>query len=358
MRTRNKLNTKQIHTFTKPGVYSDGGGLYLRVRTAGTRSWLFVRVVNGKRRELGLGSALDVTLAEARDEASKLRKTFRDGKDPAHVRQAEQCANAKAKTFGEFAEPFMERIVQVYRNDKHRAQWLSTVRTYAASLYGMPLRDIDARDVVAVLQPIWLAKPETASRVRQRLERILDAAKVEGLRDGDNPARLKGHLDVLLPRQKASKSHHAALPFRELPTLMAQLRKRNGTAARALEFTILTAARTGEVLGMKWAEIDLEQKLWTVPAERMKAGEAHEVPLSEAALAILAAQAPAKSDPTRLVFHNGKGTQLSNMAMTQVLRRMERGDITVHGFRSTFRDWAGEATEFAREDGAGASGGE
>ena len=349
MRARNKLSSRQVAALTKPNVYSDGGGLYLRVRSSGTRSWIFVRIVNKRRRELGLGSALDVSLAEARQKASKLRRIFREGRDPIAERRAEERAALMAQTFGEFAEPYIARIVEGFRNEKHKAQWLSTIRTYTQPLYALPISAIDTKDVLSILEPIWLEKPETAGRVRQRLERILDAAGIEGLRDGDNPARLKGNLDLLLPRQNKVPIHHGAMSYGDLPSFMAALRKRTGSSARALEFAILTAARTGEVLGMTWAEVDVEAKLWIVPADRMKAKIEHQVPLSDAAIAILAAIKPDRLDPSGKIFHNGKGTMLSNMAMTTVLRRMNCLGVTVHGFRSTFRDWVGEETNCPRE---------
>lgn len=347
---RNKLTARQVATAAKAGVYGDGGGLYLRVRPSGTKSWIFVRIVDGVRREGGLGSLDDVSLSEARELALAWRKAYREGRDPIIERKFKRRSAKPIVTFGEFAEPYMARIVKGYRNDKHRKQWLSTIRTYAADLYPLPIAEIATADILEVLNPIWLGKGETAGRVRQRLERIFNAAKAEGHRDGDNPARLTGHLDQLLPRQAKQKGHHAALPYKELPKFIEALVQRSGAAARALQFTILTAARTGEALGMSWAEVDLESKIWTVPAERMKAGEEHQVPLSTAALEILEAMQPVSPDSSRKVFHNGKGSSLSNMAMTQVLRRMGHGDITVHGFRSTFRDWAGEETTYRRED--------
>ena len=349
MRTRNKLSARQVAAFTEPNVYSDGGGLYLRVRPSGTKSWIFVRIVNKRRRELGLGSALDVTLAEAREKASELRRMFRDGKDPVAERRAQEKEARAAQTFGEFAEPFIMKIVEGYKNEKHRAQWLSTVRAYAEPLYPLPIGSIDTNDVLAVLEPIWMEKAETAGRVRQRLERILDAAKLAGLRDGDNPARLKGHLELLLPRQRKSSEHHGAMAYADAPAFMKELSKKSGSAARALEFAILTAARTGEILGMTWQEVDFDARLWTVPSERMKAGAEHQVPLSDAALAILASVKPDRPDPRGKVFHNGKGTMLSNMAMSAVLKRMNLKGVTVHGFRSTFRDWAGEETTYPRD---------
>lgn len=309
-----------------------------------------MRILSGARRELGLGSLFDVSLAEAREEADRLRKQFREGRDPVAERVAAKREARPTVTFGEFAEPFIARMTQVHRNDKHRKQWLSTIRTYAADLYPLPVDTVDTKDVLGVLEPIWLEKAETASRVRQRIEKILNAAKAEGHFAGDNPARLVGHLDQLLPRQPKSNGHHSALPYADLPAFMVELSNRKGSAARALEFTILTAARTSETLGATWAEVDFDSATWIVPAERMKAGAEHHVPLSASALELLEQLKPNRAEAERKIFNNGKGSSLSNMAMIQVLRRMGRDDITVHGFRSTFRDWIGEETSHARED--------
>ena len=288
MRTRNKLNVRQIAGLTVPNVYSDGGGLYLRVRPSGTRSWLFVRIVDGKRREFGLGSALDVTLARAREKASELRTAFLEGRDTTFVLKADARATEAPVTFGTYASEYISSIEGGFRNDKHRKQWRSTIETYAAPMLDKCLDDVTESDVVGVLKDIWLEKPETARRLRGRIERILAAAKVKGLRSGDNPAALKGHLDLLLPKQtRKDDQHHAALPFSELPAFMGELRSRKGNAARALEFAILTAARSGEIFGMTWAEVDWDAKLWTIPATRMKAGQAHQVPLSQGAMSIL-----------------------------------------------------------------------
>jgi integrase len=238
-----------------------------------------------------------------------------------------------------------------FKNPKHRQQWRNTLVTYAQPLFDLAIAEVTTENVLAVLQPIWLSKPETASRVRGRIERVLDAAKVKGLRSGENPARGRGHLDLLLPkRNKAAVKHHSALPFTEIAAFMVEVGKRPAVAARALEFTVLTAARSGETRGMTWAELDLEKKLWTVPGNRMKAAAMHEVPLSDAALAIVTALKPDKAKPADFVFPAPRGGSLSDMALSQLLKRMERPDITVHGFRSTFRDWAGEKTQFGREE--------
>ena len=351
MHTRGRINVRQFAALTKPGVYSDGGGLYLRVRKSGSRSWLFICMIRGRRRELGLGSASDVTLAKARQKAAETRAAFIEGRDPVVERVIEAQPAIIPQTFGEFAEALIDDIESGFRNDKHRKQWRSTLAMHAAALGSKPLAAIDTEDIVGVLKPIWTKIPETASRVRGRIERVLDAAKAKGHRSGDNPARWRGHLELLLPRRsKIDKDHHAALPFMDIAGFMSDLAGRSATAARALEFTILTAARTGEALGATWGEIDLEAKVWSIPAIRMKAGQPHQIPLSAGVIATLESVRPPKPSGTDLVFQNGGGFCLSNMSMSMLLRRMGRDSITVHGFRSTFRDWAGEATNFAREE--------
>lgn len=350
MHLRNKLNVKKIANLTKPNVYSDGGGLYLRIRPTGTKSWLFICMINGKRREIGLGSTLDVTLANARTLASELRQLQLSGQDPMMARKQSKIEVAPIPTFREVARDLIDGIEGGFKNEKHRKQWRSTIATYAAPILEKPVDQIHTTDVLALLQPIWLAKAETASRVRQRIERILDAATVQGHRSGDNPARLKGNLEFLLPRQaKAGESHHEALPYAAVPPFMAELRERPALAARTLEFAILTAARTGEVLGMRWGEVDFERCKWEVPADRMKAGRAHEVPLTSDAIAILEQIKPTEPPASGLVFGGPRGGPLSNMAMLNLLKRMHT-PATVHGFRSSFRDWAGEATSYAREE--------
>lgn len=245
----------------------------------------------------------------------------------------------------------LDSIEDGFKNPKHRQQWRNTLTTYAASMSAVPIGEVATEHVLAALQPIWLTKAETASRVRGRIERVLDAAKAKGLRTGENPATWRGHLELLLPKQtNIQVKHHAALPFAEIGAFMRDLHQRPANAARALEFTILTAARSGETRGMTWGEVDLEAKLWTVPAERMKAGVMHQVPLSDAAAAILKALRPDNAENDWIVFQAPRGGQMSDMALSQLLKRMSRPDITVHGFRSTFRDWAGEATQFGREE--------
>ena len=349
-RARNKLNVKQVAAFTQPGVYSDGGGLYLRVRPS-ARSWFYIGTLNGKRIELGLGSVLDVSLAKAREKAAEARVSILDGKNPRLERRKAEVEQNPDNLFGAFAMKLVDDIEDGFKNPKHRQQWRNTLQTYARPLFDLPLSGVTTEDVLSVLQPIWLTKPETASRLRGRIERVLDAAKVKGLWSGENPARGRGHLDLLLPkRSKAEVKHHAALPFVEIAAFMVKLSERPAIAARALEFAILTAARSGETRGMTWAELNLENKLWTVPGIRMKAGATHQVPLSDAAVAIVKGLKSKTTKPDDFVFKAPRGGAFSDMALSQLLKRMGRPDITVHGFRSTFRDWAGETTQFGREE--------
>lgn len=345
-----------------PGRHADGGGLYLRVQGGGARSWLFRSVIGGKARDIGLGPAAGpgaLSLGDARAKAREMAAQAAKGEVVESKRMQARKAAAQvqasalaSKTFKEIAEAYIDRKEGAWRNEKHRQQWRNTLATYAYPHFGaMPLSQIETSHVLAALEPIWIAKPETASRVRGRIENILDAAKVQGLRSGENPARWRGHLDHILPKpEKLARGHHAALPYSDLPAFMEDLLGRQALAARALEFTVLTAARSGETLGATWAEVDLEKALWTIPADRMKANKEQRIPLSARAVAILRevvlltngrADAP--------LFPSTKGGKLSGMAMSMLLRRMGYEEITVHGFRSTFRDWAGECTAFPRE---------
>jgi integrase len=347
-----KLTALKVGRELPPGRYPDGGGLYLQVSPAKTKSWFFRFQSHGKRREMGLGSLSAVSLTDARVKAAECRRLRHEDVDPIKARddRRQQAAldAAKTTTFKEAAASYIASHKPGWRNAKHVAQWENTLATYAEPILGkLSIQAIDTDLVLKVLQPIWHAKPETAGRVRGRIEAILDWAKVRGLRQGENPARWRGHLSHLLPaRAKVRRvEHHAALPYGELAAFMAALREQEGVAARALEFTILTAARTGETIGAVRGEVDTS--VWTVPADRMKAHKEHRVPLSPRALAILRDNDAARSD---YLFPGGKASKpLSNMAMTEVLRRMGRGDITVHGFRSTFRDWAADCTHFPGE---------
>jgi integrase len=340
----NRLNARAVNTVTKRGRHADGGGLYLSISPNGGRRWVFLFRWRGKPTEIGFGSARDVTLARARELAAQARARLAEGDNPRAARTAREGA-----TFGECADRLIEAMRPSWRNGKHAAQWTMTLREYAAPIRGLPVDKVTTDNVLAVLKPLWNAKPETASRFRGRLERVLDAAKAQGLRSGENPARWRGHLDQLLPkRQRLTRGHHAAMSYADLPLFMSDLRARQASAALALEFAILTAARSGEVLGARWNEIDLDRAIWTLPAARMKAGREHRVPLSGPALEVV--KALHQSRDGDFVFPGQKmGKPLSVMALEMVLRRMKIGSATVHGFRSAFRDWSAECTNFANE---------
>ncbi len=336
------LSARTVET-AGPGKFNDGRGLMLVVKASGARSWVLRCQVNGRRRDIGLGPWPDVTLAAAREKAIETRRLMREGGDPVTARR-----RTTPTRFRDAAAELIESKRDGWRNAKHAAQWSTTLETYAYPKIGhIDVHVVTVDNVLAVLKPIWLEKPETASRVRQRIEAVLDFATAKGLRDGDNPARWRGHLDHLLPRPSKVKAikHHAAVDWREVSAFMKALSSREGVAARALAFTILTAGRSGEVRGMRWDEVDMAAGVWTVPAARMKAAKEHRVPLSPQAIAILGT--PGEVD--QLVFSGERrGKPLSDMSLTSVLRRMGRSE-TVHGFRSTFRDWAGETSSFPRE---------
>ena len=349
-----KLTSLSVRQARRRGLYGDGGGLFLQVSESGAKSWVFRFKKADRLRVMGLGPAHTITLAEARDRARECRKLRLDGIDPIEARRAERAQAkldaAKAVTFAECADAYITAHKAGWRNPKHAAQWPATLATYVNPTFGeLPVPAIDTALVTRVMEPIWTKKPETASRVRGRIESILDWATARGYRQGENPARWRGHLENLLPsRSKVRRvKHHAALPYSELSAFMLALRQQEGVAARALEFTILTAARTGEVIGARWGEINIAERLWSVPAERMKAGREHRVPLCGKALEIVEEM---RAIGGNFIFPGGKrGKPLSNMAMTMLLRRMGHGDQTVHGFRSTFRDWAAERTNFPAE---------
>lgn len=340
----------------KPGLHFVGSvpGLALQVSGAQGASWVLRAVVGSKRRDIGLGGYPGVTLAIARDLARVAREKIRQGIDPVVERQANRqrliAAQVALMPFSEAAEKYIAAHEAGWKSPKSAAQWQSSLAMYAFPILGqMGVADIETPHILRVLEPIWTTKTETASRVRGRIESILDWATVRGLRAGANPARWRGHLEHLLAaRADVQKiEHHAALPFTDIGAFMVELRKREGISARALEFAVLTACRSGEVRGATWSEIDLENAVWEIPVERMKAKRAHRVPLSAAALELLnALPRIAGSD---LVFSSSKSTPLSDMSLTGVLKRMGRRDITAHGFRSTFRDWAGESTAFDRQ---------
>jgi integrase len=351
-----KLTAVKVQKTTEAGRHSDGGGLYLNVTATAAKSWLFMWKKDGKRREMGLGSLKAVSLADARQRATECRKQLADGLDPINERDAKEAARAAsavtAITFEQCAEAYLTSHEAGWRNAKHRQQWRNTLATYAYPFLGkIPVAEVGTENVLAALSPIWATKTETASRVRGRIEVILDFAKVKGLRQGENPAQWRGHLAHTLPAKAkiARVEHHAALPFEEMPTFMKALEARAGIGALALRFVILTAARSGEVRLATWAEIDLEKNLWTVPGIRMKAGREHRVPLSDHAVELLEHVQPLASGPAALIFPGLQGKPLSDMSLTAALRRMKRGDLTAHGFRSTFRDWAGDHTNISRE---------
>ncbi len=351
-RTINKLTALAIKN-AAPGYHSDGGNLWLQVAASGAKSWIFRFDQNGKRKEMGLGALHTVALPEARQKAKDCRSLLLDGKNPIDVRKAGVLADAlersRALTFIQCATAFIAVKRHGWKSDKHADQWTNTIEQHASAIIGhLPVAEIDTALVMKVLEPIWTTKTETATRLRGRIESVLDWARVKGYRIGENPARWRGHLDKLLPKpgDVAKVEHHPALAHSAIGAFIVELRKQDGISARAVEFAILTAARSGEVRGATWSEVDLDGAKWTIPAERMKMGVAHEVPLSPEAVDLL------KKMPVygHLVFHGAKeGKRLSDMSMTAVLRRMGRKDITVHGFRSTFRDWCAESTTFPRE---------
>lgn len=351
-RRLNRLTVREVKTLTKPGRHADGGNLYLQISPAGAKQWVLLFQMNGKQREMGLGRADtgEVSLAEARDRAIEARRLLSQGLDPIEVRKSARASAAAASmTFGAFADEYVESHRSGWSNAKHAAQWGMTLGdTYCRTIRSKAIADINVEDVLSVLRPVWNTKPETASRIRMRLEKVLDAARVRGLRTGDNPARWKGHLDHVLPkRSKNSRGHHAALPWSEMPAFMARLTELPGTAAKAMRFLVLTAARTTEVLEARWSEIDLEKGVWTIPAERMKSRREHRVPLSPEAVAVLKSLQGQHPD---FVFPAPSGGKpLSGMALLMLLRRLKREDVTSHGMRSTFKDWASERTDFPGE---------
>ena len=352
-------SAKSVEAIKEVGYHTCAKGLYLQVSKQGTKSWLFryTSPLTKKRREMGLGSLDFVSLAEARQLAVDNKRLVIDGKDPIEERKQshlqKQLEQARNLTFREVAEACIKSKSHEWKNAKHAQQWKNTLVTYAFPVIGhLPISEITTDLILKILEPIWVEKAETASRVRQRLETIWDYGKARNYVEGENPARLKGHLDKLLPKTAKVKRvrHFAALPYKDVSSFVKDLRRRTGYSALGLEFLILTAARTGEVIGAKWNEIDFENAIWVIPAERMKAGSEHRVPLSERALEILRAITSNKQ-PDDYVFAGWKrNTGLSNNAFLALLKKMERSDITTHGFRSCFRDWAAEeAYQFSNE---------
>ncbi|EAA6039954.1 site-specific integrase [Salmonella enterica subsp. diarizonae] len=360
-----ELSALAVSRLKAEGRYAVGGvdGLYLRI-AGRSRAWVLCVAMGtrinraGKtvprRLNMGLGPYKEVSLAEARDKARELRRQIRNGIDPLKEKHAQKTHQEKTarkqKTFYECAEAVLEIKGRELKSKKHVAQWRSSLETYAYPVIGQKrVGEITKTDLLAILEPIWLTKNETASRVRGRIETVLDYAKAKEYLEGDNPAAWKGMLKPLLPMPSKvqNKKHHAALPYGELGAFMAELRTRTGVSARALEFSVLTVARSGEIRGAVWDEIDLAAKTWIIPAERMKASKEHRVPLSDAAVALLRMLPRFKDN--NLVFPAPRGGQLSDMSLTAVLKRMGRSDLTQHGFRSTFREWAGETTSYQRE---------
>lgn len=334
----------------KPGLHHDGDGLYLRITPQGGRTWVFRYMHQRVAHSMGLGSG---TLADARAKVLAARALLDNNQDPLArakaVRLSKAAELASGTTFKQAATEFIASHKSSWKNAKHAAQWPATLETYVYPVFGnVSVADIDMPMVLKVMKPIWYTKTETAMRVRGRIEAVLDWAKVHEMRSGENPARWRGGLQHALPAkpQLSLVKHHPALPYSEIAEFMAALRAEEGTAARCLEFTILTAARTSEAIGAKWSEIDLKAATWTVPASRIKAAREHRVPLSPAALALLKAQARVcEGDFVFAGRRRGRG--LSNRPMAVLVKRMKRKDITVHGFRSSFRDWAAERTSYA-----------
>jgi integrase len=344
-----KLNALSVKRISKPGRHADGSGLYLNVEKSGAKSWILRVMVRGKARTIGLGSLREVSLAEAREHAARLRKVAKSGGDPVAERDGTELEPNHVPTFETAARQVLADHHQAWKNAKHRQQWLNTMRDYAFPIIGdRPVDQIGSADVLDVLQPIWLVKAETARRVRQRMRAVFDWSIAKHHRTTMNPVDA---VRRALPKQSAKKAHHSALPYAALPAFLQDLRssKSSEVVKLALEFLVLTAARTGEILGARWDEIDDESAVWAVPAERMKAGEEHRVPLSDRCLQILE-QARQFKGNNAYVFPGRSWTKpLSNMAFAVTLRRMGRTDITVHGFRSSFRDWTAERTSTPRD---------
>ncbi len=359
-RRSNLLTDLRVKNERKPGRYSDGEGLYLRVDAKGAKKWVFrfTMLGSGKPRETGFGKAgpSGVSLADARKLARNARDRVREGLDPIEVRKEQRAAKSEIPLFGVYANKWIDAHEAKFRNKKHVAQWRATLKDHAAGIGKVPVDQITTADVLAVLKPIWNNKHETATRLRGRIERILDAAAIDPdvLRKGENPARWKGHLEHLLPALgKLQRGHHPAMHYDAVPAFLTQLRTRQAGAARALEFLVLTAARSGEVRLARWNEFDFQKMMWTIPATRMKANREHRVPLTARMVEILneMAQLPEKTrEENALVFPGQKsGKPMSDMTLAAVLKRMKIDNVTVHGFRSSFRDWAGELTDFPRE---------
>lgn len=350
-RPLHRLSALAVKKAVNSGYYADGGGLYLQVTKARAKSWVFRYQRNGKARELGLGGLLITSLAEARKKAENMRLTLGAGAEPVALRDAAKMQAAGRMTFAECATRYIDAHRDGWKNAKHADQWAATLTTYAEPFFGqVDVSQIDTDLVMRALEPIWLSKNETASRLRGRIERVLAWATTRKLRSGENPARWRGHLDTLLPRPSAVQDveHHSALPYTNVANFAKSLAAESGLAAQALRLLILTATRTREVTEATWDEFDLHHGIWTIPAERMKAGKEHRIPLVKDAIAILR-RLPSHGQDGYVFPGNRPDKSMSNMAMLALLRRMDRDDLTVHGFRSTFRDWTAEATSYPRE---------
>ena len=350
-----RLSPRKVATETKRGLHADGGGLYLQVSKFDTKSWVFRFNIQKRPREMGLGPFHTVTLGEAREEALRCRKLLREGIDPIEqrklIRGQTKAEAVKVMTFRECAEQYISSQSAGWKSLKHTSQWTSTLKKYVYPVFGdLPVQAVDTGLVMKAIELIWTTKTETAGRVRGRIENILDWARVRKYRDGENPARWKGHLDTLLPaRTKVKKvKHHPALPYDEVSGFIETLRNQEGVSARGLEFLILTAGRTGEIIKATWDEVELDKAMWIIAADRMKAGKEHRVPLSSAALKVLSGLK--ETAQSNFIFPGMRlNTSLSNMVFLQLLKRMGRNDLTAHGFRSSFRDWAAERTVYPNE---------
>jgi integrase len=360
-----KLTALDVTRAKGPAVLHDGGGLYLRVAAgrksgdgeeqAGAKSWVYRYQLGGHRRDMGLGPYPTISLAEARGRAAEHRKQRHDGIDPLAAktdqRQAQRLDAARAMTFEKCAEAHIAAHKAGWRDGRHEAQWRQSLTAYVYPHFGaLSVQSVDISLVLKALEPIWTAKPETASRVRGRIESVIDWATARGYRRGENPARWRGHLENLLPRRSKVRrvAHYAALPYPETGTFIAELRQEEGVAARALEFLILTAGRSSEVRRARWDEINMTERVWTIPVERMKAGKEHRVPLSDAAMAVVEKMAEIRQGD--FIFPGIRaGRPIGKLSFFLVLRRIGRGDLTTHGFRSSFRDWAAERTGFPAE---------
>jgi integrase len=343
-----RLTARTVATLTKPGRHADGGNLYLAISKTSTglsRRWTFMYAFGGKQREGGFGSASTVTLAEARERAAEYRSQLAKGIDPLMAKQSAKAADAARRTFGQCADDLIDSMRPAWRSEIHARQWRNTIDTYCKSILDTFVDEIDVHAVLAVLKPIWGKIPETASRLRGRIESILNFAKAHKLRAGENPAAWKGNLaDILPKRQKLMRGHHAAMPYRDVADFIGRLRERESIPALALEFTILTAARLGEAIGARWSEIDIEGRIWCVPASRMKGGLSHRVPLPGRAIEIVERMAAIRSGDYVFPSHR-RGRPLGQAA----IRSFCPAGATTHGFRSSFRDWAGNETSFPRE---------